>query len=265
MTSATSRRSSHTPRAAMPARRRRSPPESNSERSSTAASGRPFTRGCQSHVGGSVPLSVRSPRQTPTVVPTYTSFGKAGSQAIAVTGALTPLAWLRSPVGCHVSSPSNHHSVSTSSFVGWPERAHVHRALGAALLPEAVRVAAVVGLEVDGDVGPHGGVADRALRRRGVLLVLDPLADDLRARAVPRADAAVDGRAGHARDSRSSRPSPSSQATSSLCHLQTVIASPKASWLALYEPASGSVPVGSVTHVVPMSRLNQGRLVPMSS
>jgi hypothetical protein len=63
---------------------------------------------------------VRSPRQTPTVVPTYTSSGNAGSQTIAVTGAGTPAASVRRPVLNHLSVPSNHHSVSTALSPGLP-------------------------------------------------------------------------------------------------------------------------------------------------
>ena len=65
----------------------------------------------QVQAGSALPICVRSPRHTPTVVPTHTSSGKAGSQAIEVTGAGTPLASVRSPVLNSCRVPSNHHGV----------------------------------------------------------------------------------------------------------------------------------------------------------
>jgi hypothetical protein len=119
-TLAWSRRSSHAPRDAIAARSSRSPPSLKIARSSTGASGRPFTRDSHSHVGAPLGGIVRTPRHTPTVVPTHTSSGNAGSQTIAVTGAGTPPGFVRSPVACHALVPSNHQSVSTPSTSGWP-------------------------------------------------------------------------------------------------------------------------------------------------
>lgn len=110
----------------MAARSRRRLPRLKIARSSTAASGRPFSRGpapwpslsFHDQVGAALPTCERTPFHTPMVVPTWTSAGKAGSQTMEVTGAGTPSR--RSPVACQWSVPSNHHSVSTSVLSALP-------------------------------------------------------------------------------------------------------------------------------------------------